>query len=150
MKRLLRVVLLALLLVTPAESQPISGQPVGVDAACELAQTATAAASAGVTLTLPAGGARTFHYLCLVEITMFATAALTAAATPVLVTTTNLANTPTFSLSASAMAQGTVEERLYSPAVHVKSAVANTTTTIVAPPTTNVIWRLNVFYHLGP
>ena len=68
--------------------------------------TATAAISTGVTLTLAAPGAALFQYLSTLEITMFAGAALTAAATPTLVTTTNLPGSPVFSFSIPAMAQG--------------------------------------------
>src|SRR5207248_321800 len=74
-----------------------------------LAQTATGTAGAAVTLTLASGGAGLFHYITYIQIAKFATALLTAAATPVLVTTTNLSNTPAFSFSAAASAQGTNE-----------------------------------------
>jgi hypothetical protein len=111
-----------------------------------LAQTGTAAAGTGVTLTLAAGGANTFQYVTAIEITQFAAAALTAAATPVLCTTTNLSNTPSISLSASAMAQGTVERVFYVFDWPLKAAAANTAVTIVCPNTTNVIFRLNAFY----
>ena len=114
-----------------------------------LCQTGTGAAGAGVTLTLTAVASQ-FHYLCMLEIVQFAAALLTAAATPVLVTTTNLNNTPTFSLSATALAAGADERFFYNFGYPVKSSVVNTNTTIVAPGTTNVIWRLNAWYYAGP
>ena len=116
---------------------------------CDLAQTATGTDGAGVTLTLAAVVSE-FHYICLIEITKFATALLVAAATPVLVTTTNLNNTPTISMSAAATAQGEVEERIFAPTDPIRSSTVNTATTIVGPATTSIIWRLNVYYYTAP
>ena len=113
--------------------------------------TVTAAISTAATLTLTAPGAGLFIYLTHLEITMFAGAALTAAATPVLVTTTNLTGSPVFSMNAAAMAQGTVEERIYPfgwPGI--KATAAATAVTIVAPLTTSVIWRITAFYYVAP
>lgn len=112
-------------------------------------QTGTAASGTGVTLTIAAAGAGIFNYLCFLEITMFAAALLTVAATPVLITTTGITNTPTFSMSAPAMVQGNVEERIYSFAIPLKGSAANTVLTIVAPATTNIIWRLNATFYTG-
>jgi hypothetical protein len=113
----------------------------------DLSQTGTAAAGAGVTLTLPAAGVGLFHHITAIEIFQFAAAALTAGAVPVLVTTTNLNNTPTFSLSATALAAGADERFLYTFPNPIKSSAANVATTIVAPATTSVIWRLNCWYY---
>ena len=110
----------------------------------------TAAISTAATLTLPAAPAGQFIYLVALEITLFAGAVLTAAATPVLITTTGITGTPTFSLNASAMAQGTVEERIFQFGVGLKGSAAATAMTFVAPLTTNVIWRMNGFYFVGP
>jgi hypothetical protein len=114
--------------------------------AATLAVTATGVAAAGVTLTLPAAGAGLFHYITEIQVVKFATALLTAAATPVLVTTTNLPGTPALSFSAAASAQGTNEVQQFQPTTPLKSSVANTATTIVCPATTATIWRVNVFY----
>ncbi len=111
-----------------------------------LAQSGTAAAGTGVTLTLPAVAGQ-FHYIGMIEVVQFASALLVAAATPVLVTTTNLPSTPTFSLTATALAAGAVERVIYTFDAPLKSSVVNTNTTIVAPATTSVIWRLNCWYY---
>jgi hypothetical protein len=74
---------------------------------------ATGASGAAVTLTIPAGGAGIFNYLCYLQIIRFAAALLTAAATPVLVTTTGMTGTPTFSFAADALAQGALSEQKY-------------------------------------
>ena len=112
--------------------------------------TNTGAAAAAVTLTIAAAGAGLFHYISHIEISKFATAVLTAAATPVLVTTTNLNGNPTIDFSAGAEAQGTQVVRQIAPAIPIKSAVANTATTIVCPATTSIIWRVSVFYYIAP
>ena len=112
--------------------------------------TVTAAISTAATLTLAAPGTGVFIYLHHLEITMFAGAVLTAAATPVLVTSTALPGGPVWSMSASAMAQGTIENRFYDfgwPGI--KATTANTAVTIVAPLVTSVIWRINAFYSIS-
>lgn len=112
--------------------------------------TATGAAAAAVTLTIasPATGLR--HYLTYLRITKFAAAVLTAAATPVLVTTTNLPGTLVFSMPADAALQGTVysyQEDFAFPLMGVAQATA---TTIVCPATTGVIWRVTAGYYVAP
>jgi hypothetical protein len=119
------------------------------DTPANLAQTATGAAAAAVTATLAAPGAGLYNYIVGLYITKFAAALLTAAATPVLVTTTGLNNTPTISFSAGADAQGTVEKQQFEPVKPWKASAANTAVTIVAPATTGVIWRINVLYYIG-
>lgn len=110
--------------------------------------TGTAAAGTGVTATLPAPGANLRQYITRIQIIRFAAAALTAAATPVLVTTTNIPATPTFSIDASAAAQGTTDKTdLDFTSAPIESSADNTNTTIVCPATTNVIWRVNVWYY---
>lgn len=111
--------------------------------------TGTAAISTGVTLTLAAPPAGLFHHISQISITCFAGAALTPAATPVLVTSTNLNGNPTFDFP-NAGAQGVINSLLLSPAVPIKSAVAATATTIVAPVLTGCIWRLTAYYFIGP
>ena len=109
--------------------------------------TAVGAAGAAVTLTLPAGGAGRFHYITSIELILYNTAARTGGATPVTVTTTNLPGTPAFTFP-SAGAVGTIERRELEPSFPLRSAAANTATTIVCPATTSVIWRVNVVYTL--
>jgi hypothetical protein len=106
----------------------------------------TATVGLGVTITIPAAAAGTFNYLLALEINMFAAALLVAAATPVLVTTTGITGTPTFSLEASAQAQGTIVTRIYQFVPPIKGSAAATAITVVAPAVTNVIWRLNAQY----
>lgn len=113
------------------------------------AVTNTGAAGAAVTLTVGAGGAGLFHYFTRIQVQRFATALLTAGATPVLVTTTNLPGTRVLSFPADAAAQGTMYTELLEPAQPLKSTAANTATTIVCPATTGVIWRVTADYYVG-
>jgi hypothetical protein len=87
-----------------------------------------------------------FHYIDRIVIQRFATALLTAGATPVLVTTTNLPGTRVFSFPAEAAAQGTMYSEIVEPARPLRSSAAGTATTIVAPATTGVIWRITADY----
>jgi hypothetical protein len=109
-----------------------------------LAVTATGAAAAAVTLTLPAVASK-FHYISLIEIVAYSTVARTGGVTPVLVTSTNLPGNPVWTF-ATAAAIGTTDTKLYVPADELKSSVINTATTIVCPATASVIWRINVWY----
>lgn len=115
-----------------------------------LLATVTAAAAAAATLTIASPGAGLRHYLTYLRITRFASAALTAAAAPVLVTTTNIPGTAVFSLPAEAAAQGSVfvyqEDFAYPVAVSAQAAA----TTIVMPATTGVIWRATAGYYVAP
>ena len=115
------------------------------------AGTATAAAGTAVTLTLAAPGAGLRHYITSLSVVRFATAALTAAATPVVVTTTNLPGSLAFSFPADAALQGTVyREELNLSSGALASSAQNTATTIVCPTTTNVIWRVNATFYAAP
>jgi hypothetical protein len=110
--------------------------------------TATGIASTAVTLTLPAV-AGLFHYITQIKIEKFASALLTPGATPIIVTTNNLAGSRAYSIDASAQAQGTIissKESLYTP---IKSTTAGTATTIICPISNGVIWRVSVDYYLG-
>lgn len=128
-------------------TQPVSGTvSVGNLQSAPLAVTATGAAAAAVTLTLPAAGAGLFHYICSLEITLFSTAARTGSATPVLVTTTNLPGSPVYTFG-SAGAIGTTDRYMPLLTAPLRSSVANTATTIVAPATTAALWRLNATYY---
>ena len=110
--------------------------------------TATGAAAAAVTLTLPASGLR--HYLTGLRIDRFAAAVLTAAATPVIVTTTNLPGALAFSLPAEAAALGTVQSYQTDYALALAASAVNTASTIVCPATPGVIWRASASYYLAP
>lgn len=111
--------------------------------------TTTAATGVAATASLPAvAGLR--HYVDFIRVTRSATALLTAAATPTIVTTTNLPGTPAFSFGQSADAQGVdVERSLDFGGTGFAASAVNTATTVVAPATTGVIWRINVGYRLG-
>lgn len=112
--------------------------------------TNTGASGAAVTLTLGAAGTGLYHRIDRVVIQRFAAAALTAAATPVLVTTTNLPGSRVFSFPADAALQGSLYTETFEPSRPLRSSAANTATTIVAPATTGVIWRLTADYDVSP
>lgn len=112
--------------------------------------TNTGAASAAVTLTLAAPGVGLRHYLTYLAINRFAAALLTAAATPVLVTTTNLPGTLVFSVPADAAAQGTMDRYREDFTFPIAANAQNTATTIVAPITTGVIWRITAGFYVAP
>lgn len=110
--------------------------------------TATGAAGAAVTLTIPSV-AGMFHYIDSIRIEHFASALLVVAAAPVIVTTTNLPGTPSFNFRADAAAQGTLTEKVQQFGAPMRSSAAGTNTTIVCPATTSVIWRATAAYRLG-
>lgn len=112
--------------------------------------TATGAASAAVTLTLPAPGAGLRQYLTYLSINRFASALLTAAAAPVVVTTTNLPGALAFSRAADAAAQGTLDSYREDFSYPIAASAQNTAVTVVAPVTTGVIWRLTGGYFVAP
>ena len=112
--------------------------------------TVTAASGVIATLSLPAPGAGLRQYITYISINRIAAALLSAAATPVLVTTTNIPGALIFSIPADAAAQGTglaIREDFTYP---IASTALNTATTIVGPATTNVIWRITAGYYVAP
>jgi hypothetical protein len=112
--------------------------------------TATAAAGTAVTLSMPTPGAGLRHYITYIRIVRFASALLTAGAAPVVVTTTNIPGALAFSIPADAAAQGSAfpyqEDFSYPIAVSAQA----TATTIVAPATPSVIWRVTAGYYVAP
>jgi hypothetical protein len=112
--------------------------------------TATGAAGAAVTLTIASPGAGLRQYLTYLSINRFAAALLTAAATPVVVTTTNIPGTLAFSLPADAAAQGTIYPWREDFAYPLMANAQASSLTIVAPATTNVIWRITAGYYVAP
>lgn len=112
--------------------------------------TTIGASGAATTLTLAAPGAGLRHYLTYLSINRFATALLTAAATPVAVTTTNLPGSLAFSFAADAAAQGTLDRWREDFAYPIAASAQNTATTIVAPATTGVIWRITAGFFVAP
>lgn len=113
-----------------------------------LSVTATGAAAAAVTLTLPAV-IGLFHNISYLSITAYTTVARTGTATPVIVTTSNLSGSPAFTF-ASAAPIGTTDIKSFDFPQPVKSLVANTATTIICPATASIIWRINIFYSTTP
>lgn len=112
--------------------------------------TATGAAAAAVTLTIGAAGVGLYHYITRLVIERHTSALLTAAATPTIVTTTNIPGSLAFSIPADAAPQGQVYREVIEIGEHsLKTTAANTATTIVAPVTTGVIWRITAFYYVG-
>lgn len=111
--------------------------------------TNTGAASAAVTATLPAvAGLR--HIIDFVYVNRSATAALTASATPVLVTTTNLPGAPVLAFGSDAAGIGIDKEaRLDFGSTGLAATALGATTTVVCPVYTGVIWRVIVGYRLG-
>lgn len=112
--------------------------------------TVTAAIGVAATLTLASPGAGLRHYLTYLSINRFAGALLSAAAAPVLVTTTNLPGTLVFSMPADAAAQGTIYPWREDFAYPLAASAQATATTIVAPATTGVIWRITAGYYVAP
>lgn len=111
--------------------------------------TNTGAASAAVTATLPAvAGLR--HIVDFIYVNRSATAALTASATPVLVTTTNLPGAPVLTLGSDAAGIGIDKEmRLDFGSTGLAATTLSNNTTVVCPVYTGVIWRVIVGYRLG-
>lgn len=112
--------------------------------------TAVGAASAAVTLTLPAPGAGLRQYVTYLSMNRFASALLTAAAAPVTVTTTNMPGSLAFSFGAEALPQGELDRWREDFAYPLAASAQNTAVTFVAPVTTGVIWRLTAGYYVAP
>jgi hypothetical protein len=121
--------------------------------AATLSITVTGGANAIATATLPAPGAGLFHYITHIFIKRVATAALAGGAL-LTVTTTNL-NGRTWRTGN----QASITVDTFQPAdlinqefVHpIKSAVANTATTIVGPAAgAAVSWHMVIDYFTGP
>lgn len=117
--------------------------------AATLHVTATGAANAAVTATLPAVvGLR--HYLDRISVVRSATVALTATATPVLVTMTNTPGSPVLTFGSDVAGIGLDKELVHEfGGAGISTLLVNTATTIVCPVYTGVIWRVNASYRLG-
>jgi hypothetical protein len=112
--------------------------------------TAVGAAGAAVTLTIAAPGAGLRQYLTYLRIVRYATVVLTANATPVTITTTNIPGTLAFTFPADAAAVGTVFTYQEDFAYPLATSAQNTTVTIVCPVTTGVIWRVTAGHYVAP
>jgi hypothetical protein len=116
--------------------------------AATLIVTATGAAGAAVTATLPAvAGLR--HYIDRIDVTQFGTATAAGTATPVLVTTTNVPGAPVLTLGSDYLIGRALQQDLDFGASGMATTALNTATTVVCPATTNVLWRVTVAYRLG-
>ena len=111
--------------------------------------TATGAASAAVTATLPlVTGLR--HILDFISIIRSATVALTAAAAPVVPTTTNIPGALAFTFGSDVAGVGIDKEvRTDFGSSGLACTAMSTATTVVCPVYTGVIWRITVGYRLG-
>ena len=118
--------------------------------AVNLIGTATGAAGAAVTLTLAAPAAGLRHYITSLTIGKFASALLTAAATPVVVTTTNLPGALAFSFPADAALAGTFYNLREEYRIPLAASAQGVATTIVCPVTALVIWRVTLTGFVAP
>lgn len=112
--------------------------------------TTVGASGAATTLTIASPGAGLRPYLTYLSINRFAAAALTAAATPVTVTTTNLPGTLAFTFPADGLTLGQMDRWREDFAYPVATVTTGTATTIVCPATTGVIWRITAGYYVAP
>ena len=113
-------------------------------------QTFTAATGVAATLSITAPAAGLYHYITRLVIERHTSTLLTAAATPIIVTTTNIPGSLAFSIPADAAPQGQVyREVIDMSGQPLKSTTAATATTIVAPVTTGVIWRITAYFYVG-
>lgn len=144
LRRLALALVLVLALATPTLPQP--------EQTCRITQTATGLASTAVTLTVPAGGSGLFFYICTIDISMVANAAVTGAAGPApIFTTTNLQNNLVFWGDNSSLTIGQQRSiiQLAWP-TGMRTSISNTAFTIVTSggqATQNV--RINVTGYYG-
>lgn len=128
-----------------ADSNALAINMLAIQQPATLYGTQTGASAAAVTLTLPAvAGLR--HVLKTLSVVRTATALLTASATPVVVTTTNIPGAPALTFGADAAVQGNDKEAELRCGDGILTTGINTATTIVCPATTGVIWRVNAAY----
>jgi hypothetical protein len=114
--------------------------------------TNTGAAGAAVTLTLPAPGSGLRQFLTYLSLNRVngTAAALTAAAGPLNVTTTNVPGTLVISMANDALPAGGKEPWREDFAFPIPASANNTAITFVAPASTGVIWRLTAGYYNAP
>lgn len=113
--------------------------------------TATAAVNTGSTATLPAAGAGLFHYITSIQLTKLYSVVGVASGAGVIITSTNLPGGPAWTTEQLASAAGTASAVINLAFDRpLKSSVANTATTFVAPAQLQTIWRWNVGYYAAP
>lgn len=111
----------------------------------------TAAVNTALTATLPAPGAGLFHYVASIRLTKLYSVVGVAAGAGVIVTTTNMPGSLAWTTEQLASPAGTaakvIDESYQGNPL--KSSVANTATTFVAPAQLQTIWRWNISYYVG-
>lgn len=113
--------------------------------------TTLGAVGGATTLTLPTPGAGLRHYLTYLSINRYVSAGpLTASATPLAVTTTNLPGALAFTFEADAAVTGTISRWREDFSYPLVASAQNTATTIVCPATVGVIWRVTAGYYVAP
>lgn len=119
-----------------------------INEATTLTATVTGGAGGAVTLVLPAVAGK-YHYIHEVHFHLFATANRTAGAAPIFLSTTNL-NNLSYAFDAGATAKGEFAGSMEESAIWMRSAAANTDTSIICPAVTDCIWIGYVHYEASP
>ena len=115
-----------------------------------LGVTGTAAVNTGVTATLAAPGAGLFHYITKIELIKLYSVVGVASGAGTIITSTNLVGNPAWTTEQRAGAAGdTITVINWEQTQPIKSSVANTVTTFVAPAQLQTIWRWNIQYYIG-
>ncbi len=114
--------------------------------------TAVGAAAAAVTLTIATPGVGLRHYLTYIAVQRVngTAAALTAAAGPVNVTSTNIPGAMIIPFANDALPAGAIDRWREDFAYPLAASAQNTATTIVCPATPGVIWRVTAGYYVAP
>lgn len=115
-------------------------------------QTAVSTSGAAITLTIASPGAGLRHYLTYIAIQRCnaTAAALTAAAGPLNITTTNIPGALIIPFAADALAAGAVDRWREDFAYPIATSAQATATTIVVPLQTGIIWRVTAGYYIAP
>jgi len=117
----------------------------------DLGITAVGAVNTAVTATLPAPAANRFHHITHIKLTKGYSVVGIAAGAGVTITSTNLPGGPAWSTEQLALAAGSRVQVIWEePTTPIKSSVAATATTFVAPAQLQTIWRWNIRYFVGP
>lgn len=115
-----------------------------------LMATATGAAGVAVSVALPVVPGL-HQYIDFISVTRSATAALTASATPVLVTVSNINGClPVITFGSDAGGIGVdIERKLEFGSIGISTVQTGVATSVSCPAYAGVIWRINVSYRLG-
>jgi hypothetical protein len=131
-----------------ANAAPLDQSLVGMTTSSTATILGTAGAATTLTLNAPAAGLR--HYLTYLSINRFASVALTAAAAPVTITTTNLPGSLAFMLPSDALQLGQRDPWREEFSFPLATTSQGTATTIVCPATPSVIWRATAGFYVAP